>query len=766
MSFKLLAIRPLKDCHEDFLKNLEEGRIYKLYEEYEFYNESQKIDNYNFIIDRENILDVNKINFTPILPKNLYGEKINISAVVGKNGSGKSSLIELIYIAFYNLSIKGGLIKHIPVNHEKNLIHERQIEHLNIIIESLRQDLKKEIISDDELKDKERFLEYYSNLQTDQKKQIREGNLKRDIIERINLELFIHKSEKSEDKVKETLLILKFEQDKITVQEEELNKKFTNVPVEVNDTYNMSALFYNIIINYSFYGLNSTEVGDWIQNIFHKNDGYQTPIVLNPMKTDGIIDINRETSLTKQRFLYNLISNNTLLQVTQHNKIDVISLKLKNIELEDFFIWNVGESDNTNPFNVFETIILRAFYDYERITISDNKINRILIIYILDKIIKIKDTYEIYDGCELEYIKGFNAYKFTTDYDDFLETLNSDTSHITFKLKQALNFLFFNNLNELDQNIIYNHFLLKLESSYVVDEFTLDEFTFSELNYYDDLKSLDKYFKNKKANNLIMHLPPSIFNIDYKFENGSLFSRLSSGEKQNVYSINSILYHLINLNSAYDNNTINKYSYYNIILDEIELYSHPEMQRKFIYQLLDGINKLVIDNIKGINIVFITHSPFILSDIPKQNVLFLEVSKKIDENNSPILDKSGKEHFFSVSKEYKGDNTFGENIHQMLTDGFFITSTKGEFAISKINDFLDFYKKCSSINKDSKDYEIYKQEYSSKNFPLLISLIGEEYIRRILENHLEILEKLFETDSYKEKRISDLKAEIEKLENG
>ncbi|WP_185216822.1 MULTISPECIES: ATP-binding cassette domain-containing protein [unclassified Chryseobacterium] len=166
MSFKLLAIRPLKDCHEDFLKNLEEGRIYKLYKEYEFYNESKRIDDYNFIIDRENILDVNKINFTPILPKNLYGEKINISAVVGKNGSGKSSLIELIYIAFYNLSIKGGLIKHIPVNHEKNLIHERQIAHLNIIIESLRQDLKKEIISDDELKDKERFLEYYSNLQT------------------------------------------------------------------------------------------------------------------------------------------------------------------------------------------------------------------------------------------------------------------------------------------------------------------------------------------------------------------------------------------------------------------------------------------------------------------------------------------------------------------------------------------------------------------------------------------------------------------------
>jgi len=740
MSFKLLAIRPLKGCHEDFLKNLEEGRIYKLYEEYEFYNESEKIDSYNFIIDRENILNVNRVGFRSILPKNIYGEKINISAVVGKNGSGKSSLIELIYIAFYNLSIKGGLIKHIPVNYEKNLLHKKQIVHLNAIIKSLTEN--KDDILDQKPDDKDRFIDYYSNLILEQNKQIGKDEIKRDIIGGVNLELFVYKSEKVENQVRETILILKFDQGKITVQEEGLNKKFTNIPVEVDFGYDMSELFYNIIINYSFYGLNSREVGDWIQNIFHKNDGYQTPIVLNPMKTDGIIDINRETSLTKQRFLYNLISNNSLLQVTQHNKINVISLKLKNIELKDFLIWNVGESNNVNQFQVFENIILKFFYDYERITIRDNKINRILIKYILDKIIKIKDTYEIYDGCELEYIEGYDAYKFSIDYDAFFEMLNEDSSHITFKLKQALNFLFFNNLDELSQNIIYNHFLIKLENRYVVDEFTLDEFTFSELNYYNDLKSLGKYFKNKKANNLIMHLPPSIFNIDYTFENGSLFSRLSSGEKQNVYSVNSILYHLINLNSAYDNNTANKYSYYNIILDEIELYSHPEMQRKFIYQLLGGINKLIIDNIKGINIVFITHSPFILSDIPKQNVLFLEIG----ENNK------------SSPKEYLGDNTFAENIHEMLMDGFFIESTKGEFAKHMIENLIQQLINYEKGLRSKEDYISSKENIYQK-----INLIGEDYIRKILQNHISQIEEKFEMKDYLLKKKEELEEALNQI---
>lgn len=104
MSFKLLAIRPLDGCNKKFLKNLIPNQIYKFYNEYEFYIGENKVEN---AING----DVVKIKYDPIssLPENLYDigkTKINISAIVGKNGSGKSSLIELFIACMNQLSFK------------------------------------------------------------------------------------------------------------------------------------------------------------------------------------------------------------------------------------------------------------------------------------------------------------------------------------------------------------------------------------------------------------------------------------------------------------------------------------------------------------------------------------------------------------------------------------------------------------------------------------------------------------------------------------
>ena len=108
MSFKLLAIRPLKGCSVRFLKNLEEDRIYKFYNDYSFFEDE----------DRK----VTEIKCEDSVPENLYeksGLDIQISALVGKNGSGKSSLLELLYASCYVIASKKGILPNIDsVNKE------------------------------------------------------------------------------------------------------------------------------------------------------------------------------------------------------------------------------------------------------------------------------------------------------------------------------------------------------------------------------------------------------------------------------------------------------------------------------------------------------------------------------------------------------------------------------------------------------------------------------------------------------------------------
>jgi AAA15 family ATPase/GTPase len=98
MSFRLLAIRPLKDCNKRFLKNLVGGKVYRFYSNYNFFNAESVTVGLNDTVD--------KIEFTDSYSDNLYriaSLDISISAIVGKNGSGKSALAELLLYTLFRL---------------------------------------------------------------------------------------------------------------------------------------------------------------------------------------------------------------------------------------------------------------------------------------------------------------------------------------------------------------------------------------------------------------------------------------------------------------------------------------------------------------------------------------------------------------------------------------------------------------------------------------------------------------------------------------
>ena len=171
------------------------------------------------------------------------------------------------------------------------------------------------------------------------------------------------------------------------------------------------------------------------------------------------------------------------------------------------------------------------------------------------------------------------------------------------------------------------------------------------------------------------------------------------------------------------------YSNFNIILDEIELYYHPEQQRSFVSDLLIYLKKidfsdLYKDHIPEINIIFITHSPFILSDIPKQNVLFLDKGKPRDN--------------------YKMD-TFGANITDLLSDSFFFSEEDGnkilmgDFAKNKINEIIKIIKtKDGNRKNEVKD---------------IIHLIDEPLLKIKLQ---EMFFEAFEEEKSKERDLNEL----------
>lgn len=163
-----------------------------------------------------------------------------------------------------------------------------------------------------------------------------------------------------------------------------------------------------------------------------------------------------------------------------------------------------------------------------------------------------------------------------------------------------------------------------------------------------------------------------------------------------------------------------------LLIDEIDLYAHPEWQRQLIQVLCNSASSIFEKHV--IQIILTTHSPFVLSDIPSENIIYLK-------------SRNGKLH-----TEQPNMKTFGSNIYTLLKNSFFMDSTMGEFSQSIIK----------KINKRLDDKELLNEtEYAE--YKKVIKEIGEPIIQSHLDEKLK--RKLPTTQ-----RIAELKAEITRLE--
>lgn len=762
--FKLIAIRPLKGCLPSILKCLKEGQMYYFCNDYTITDDGISLrDEYIKPLPQ----DFFSIGGNPRL-------QINVSAIVGMNGDGKSTLVELIMRLInncakqYRITDKDYLLRVEGVKAELYYI----IDQVVFCIRERENDTYTSLLKYADISDKDTR---------------RWGKIITDVMDLANLnELF-----------------------------------YTIVSNYSHYAYNTRDFREEWHANLK---VSKDSERCWLHYLFHKNDGYWAPIAVHPFRDEGNIDINRETVLTMQRLMalyiqepspkdnvhsfrriggkdnwkdaeilqltdvgFSKLQDTTFIQFFRDNKsvsslkgiIDLIEdllVKYDDKIVEDlqdnklgaveicleFLMGNddaqyqdyldeclrwigkqkgvySGKSDIKRLFNVIQRFndtykkivtlpynkLTRKFGKYSKLNIR--QLIRLRYIYrvmwewgfsvdimfkdyadltdtercqhyIVYKTIAICATYPDYRDALDECDRGWNNVGLVIRDDvisEMIKRVRKDKTHVSLKLRQCVEFIKGRGTskNNVFESLDFEPELPKAKDAHKGHLWVR----------FDDLK--DKYNLDPFPLQL---LPPPIYKTDilYQPKNQSEgympYRFLSSGEKQLLNNLGALIYHLRNLDSVAS--ARKRYENANIILEEIELYFHPEYQRQIVKLLLDKIRARNFNNLKRINITFVTHSPFILSDIPLCNVLFLQEGK-------PALERMQ-------------ENTFGANIHGLLRNGFFLPSLPiGEFAHEKIN---GLFERLNGFKLDARNMKQADWFYSS------IMRVGEPYLREQL----------------------------------
>lgn len=458
----------------------------------------------------------------------------------------------------------------------------------------------------------------------------------------------------------------------------------------------------------------------WLSGLFHKNDGYQIPIVLTPYRFEGNYDINLENKLAYERLISIMVMEDDNGRVINgHLRVTSFDLKRKpcNYDL-DYIHQRLGfRQFGSDDYEKMKSILLETWNShvgFDIVASSSSYVYRSQAInYLVYKTLKIACTYDAYRDFRYRYILKEEPFD-EESFQKLVQMTIANNSHVTNKLYRTIAYLIWDIYEILGET---NDKPLQIG--------------ISDIN-----KRWKKAFNQRRVeltNNIGTSLiteasiPPPFFDTAIglvELNTGVYvpFEFLSSGEKQQAYSISALVYHLKNLDSVRDDNSSSErfaYPYIQLVLEEVELYYHPELQRQLIKNILDGIKQANLRNIKWISICIVTHSPFVLSDIPSNNVLALR--------------KDGGD----VSKI----PCFASNIHEMLKQSFFLKhGTTGDLATwttTRIAKCLRIYRWINEIEpapafftslQDIPEEYAFIKTYKTLNAPLQFSKEGFQYV--------------------------------------
>lgn len=696
-TYRIIAIRAVKPSK--FKNADQERRIQQIQKA--LYDRMDWLYFYNDVIINDDCIERRANNDKEIRLYDLPNIHIDICALVGKNGAGKSSLVDLLIRTINNVSaaLIGEYYRFPAAEHLhyiENVYSDLCIEYDNqfdiiemrgrdVVINHYKRDLERERWYTSEFIRGEIYsCDDYTNILTS------------NASPEIPIEGCVNRT-KSDNYVR-------FFRDfcyTLVCDYSMYDFNYRNYIAEQTPQQRLEAIYaagrrndYEIAYENKHY----PEDAIWLKGLFYKNDDYQTPIVIHPMRTKGVIDINREHFLSKERLL------SLFFYKDKHNKyplraingdLQVIKVRLTRSDADygekTYVFPKLGIERGTNLYKNYDEAA-RIIGEYWLAAI--HQVNRELNIdeqevynYIIYKTIKIARTYKFYQ----DFGAVLNESAISEDnINAYLDIMKGDMTHRTHKLRRALHYL---------QTDIY------------ASENGCNEY---------DINQLCTRIETAASHDIQAYLPPPIFDIDFILSNKKCnsieFSHLSAGEKQIAYIIGGFLYHVINLESGWnmsygiDNNENARYRYINVIFDEVEQYFHPDLQRRFVSLLLTSLASVHFHGVKAMNITIVTHSPFILSDIPKDNILVLS-----DKSQQSVLSE-----------------TFGGNISEILGYPFFMDYSIGEFAKQQLEQIIQLHDNVLSGNYDTENVFMLLPKYES-----LIRIVGDSFVREMLTDMLK-----------------------------
>jgi predicted ATPase len=502
-----------------------------------------------------------------------------------------------------------------------------------------------------------------------------------------------------------------------------------------------------------------------IDNFFGENINITAIVGKNGSGKSNVLEcIINKNKINKTYFYVTLEENDFKLYLYRNGYLSTVEKielnKTYNIEKIPKKITNAGKKDYG-----FNSIFFTSLY--HNLTLHDNDFTKnhkdistayLIYEYSKDKKINYKYQYNLYKSYTIKnvihmlkdssidlpfnkpndlninvneiYIENETEDKFLKKLKEFREKEQKETKFYTNILENALYFVY-----ELDEEKFND--ILKENIDNIIDLYKkfkeIDKDFFESIDTF--LSFVKKYTKDKDYTTFLLSL--KLQDIDNKFidsiiDMSTIFDilhfnwkpELSTGQESFIFQFANFYYILKDIQKT---NIL-------VLVDEGETTMHPDWQKNYIKWIIDFFKNNFTD--KKFHIILTSHSPFLLSDIPKQNIIFLDKDK---EENCKVVDGL---------KDKK--QTFGANIHTLLSDGFFMNDgLMGEFAKSKINDVIDFlHNKPSSIS----------DKIEAEN---IIKIIGEPFIRDKL---LQMYAEKFHADIV-DIKIKNLEKQIEELKN-